>query len=315
MIRSACLLAAAALLGASLAGAQTPQQPPPDSPLGLVRRGERLNAQGEQNEAIALYRQALARDPNLYQAYVAEGEALDLQGQYGQARADFQRALTLAPVAAQPRIWRALAISYAFTADAADAAQAENKAFAAQQAAGDFYAAGETADELARIYLECGDFDSAAHWYRLGHDTGLKQPDITAARRDLWEFRLEHALARIAARRGQFAEARRHVAAAEQILKKGDNPDQQRFLPYLTGYVAFYAGDAEGAIADLKQADLHDPFVLSLLARANEKAGHQAAALADYRAILRLGAHNPNNAFARPLAERQLAAAGGGVSN
>lgn len=293
--------------------AQVPGTPPPlpDTPLGIVRQGQRLNSEGKQNEALALYRQALAKDPNLYQGYLAEGEALDLQGEYGQARADLQRAITLAPTAAQPQAWRALAISHAFTCDTAGAEKAESRAFAAQQTARDYYAAGETADELARIYLECGNYAAAERWYRVGHDTGLKEPNLSAARRDLWEFRLEHALARLAARRGDAALAQQHVARAAAILAKGDNPGQKRFFPYLTGYVAFYGGAYAGAIADFKKADLHDPFVLSLLAQAEEKTGDHAAALADYRAILRLNMHNPNNAFARPLAERKLEAGRG----
>lgn len=276
--------------GTALAlAAQVPSTPPPlpDTPLGIVRQGQRLNSEGKQNEALALYRQALAKDPNLYQGYLAEGEALDLQGEYGQARADLERAITLAPTAAQPQAGRALAISHAFTCDTAGAEKAESRAFAAQQTARDYYAAAE-------------------RWYRVGHDTGLKEPNLSEARRDLWEFRLEHALARLAARRGDAALAQQHVARAAAILAKGDNPGQKRFFPYLTGYVAFYGGDYAGAIADFKKADLHDPFVLSLLAQAEEKTGDHAAALADFRAIVRLNMHNPNNAFARPLAERKL---------
>lgn len=276
--------------GTALAlAAQVPSTPPPlpDTPLGIVRQGQRLNSEGKQNEALALYRQALAKDPNLYQGYLAEGEALDLQGEYGQARADLERAITLAPTAAQPQAWRELAISHAFTCDTAGAEKAESRAFAAQQTARDYYAAAE-------------------RWYRVGHDTGLKEPNLSEARRDLWEFRLEHALARLAARRGDAALAQQHVARAAAILAKGDNPGQKRFFPYLTGYVAFYGGDYAGAIADFKKADLHDPFVLSLLAQAEEKTGDHAAALADFRAIVRLNMHNPNNAFARPLAERKL---------
>jgi hypothetical protein len=47
---------------------------------------------------------------------------------------------------------------------------------------------------------------------------GLKEPDIKPARQDLWNFRWEHAQARIAARRGDQAEAQKHVAAAKAIL-------------------------------------------------------------------------------------------------
>jgi hypothetical protein len=35
--------------------------------------------------------------------------------------------------------------------------------------------------------------DAAYKWYQMGHDTGLKEPDIKPARQDLWNFRWEHA--------------------------------------------------------------------------------------------------------------------------
>ncbi len=64
-----------------------------------------------------------------------------------------------------------------------------------------FFQQGETADEAARVCIDSGDLDTAYHWYKIGHETGLKEPDIKPARQDLWEFRWEHAQARIAAQR------------------------------------------------------------------------------------------------------------------
>ena len=66
----------------------------------------------------------------------------------------------------------------------------------------------------------------------------------------MWNFRWEHAQARIAVRRGRKAEAQQHVTASKAILDK--DPDMARqqavFFPYLTGYVALYTGDAKTAI-------------------------------------------------------------------
>jgi hypothetical protein len=74
----------------------------------------------------------------------------------------------------------------------------------------DFFQQGEIADEAARVCLDSGDLDAAYKWYKTGHDTGLEEPDIKPARRDLWDFRWEHAQARIAAHRGDQAEAQKH---------------------------------------------------------------------------------------------------------
>ena len=101
------------------------------------------------------------------------------------------------------------------------------------RSAKDFFRQGETADEAARVCIDSGDLEAAYDWYKTGHETGLKEPVIKPARKDLWEFRWEHAQARIAARRGNQAEAQKHVAAAKAILDKGTNPEQAQFLPYL----------------------------------------------------------------------------------
>ncbi|HEV2389074.1 MAG TPA: hypothetical protein VGS20_17675 [Candidatus Acidoferrales bacterium] len=302
-----------ALIAAALAAQGPPGQAPAvQGPAAdLLKQGRKLSSEGKQDEALAAYRQALVASPDLYQAHLLSGAALDLKGDYRQAREELAKGIEGAPAKAKPQAMKTMAISYAFTCDVKQATKYEQQAFDAQLAAKDFYAAGESADELARIDLECGELNAAAKWYRTGYETGLKKPDIKQAEKDLWEFRWEHAQARLAARRGNHAEAERHVAAAKAILDKGDNKDQMRFFPYLTGYVAFYAGDYKTAIADLQQADQRDPFILSLLARAYEKSGDQAQATGYYRKVLALNIHNPPGAFARPLAEKKVGPASG----
>jgi len=241
--------------------------------------------------------------------YIKLGQQLDLDGKYAAARQDIAKAIDMAPADKRVAALRTMAISYAFTCNVPDAAKYEHQAIAAQTAARDLNAAAETDNELARIYLECGDPKSAYHWYQTGNQTAAKIPLTTDSAKDLWAFRWEHAEARIAAREGHATDAQKHVAAAKAILDKGHIPDQVRFFPYLTGYVALYGGDDKTAIANLQTADQHDPFVLSLLAQAYEKSGQGAQATDLYRKILGVNSHNPNSAFARPLARQKLGSA------
>src|SRR4029077_667223 len=125
----------------------------------------------------------------------------------------------------------------------------------------DFFRQGEVADEAARVCIDSGDLETAYDWYQTGYETGLKEPDIKPARKDLWEFRWEHAQARIAGRRGNQAVGPKHVVAAKAILDKGTNPEQAHFFPYLEGYVAFYAGDYKAALQELLKANQNDPFI------------------------------------------------------
>jgi len=290
-----------------LAGACCAQQTPAPAATDLVKQGEKLNSEGKQDDALALYRQALELSPNLYAAHLASGIALDLKGNYAEARQHFAKAIEIAPAASKQQALRAMAMSYAFEGNVNEAAKFEQQVFDARSSVPDYIGAAEIANELARVYLESGDTANAYKWYQSGYETAQHKPDLTDADKNLWLFRWEHAQARIAARRGKTGEAVQHVAAAKAALDKANNPDQARFFPYLTGYVAFYVGDYKTAIADLQKADQRDPLILALLGESYEKSGAAVQAMDYYRKVLASNAHNPTNAWARPLAKKKLA--------
>jgi len=272
----------------------------------LIKQARKLNSEGHQDQALALYRQVLKADPNSYQANLGAGAVLDLDGNYDEARRYLAKALEVAPPESKTQASRNMAFSYAFEGKAAEAAKYEQPLYNDDIAKENLAAAGEVANELAHIYLESGDLENAQSWYAKGHQAGLKQKDTKPVGIDLWNFRWEHAQARIAARRGNRAEAQKHVAAAKAILDKGTNPEQALFFPYLEGYVAYYLGDTKAAIASLQKADQRDPFILVLLAQAYEKSGDKEQAIEYYKKVLQVNGHNPTNAFARPIAKKKL---------
>ncbi len=296
-----------ALLFSTFAFAQPPQQSPtPASAANPMAPGQKPISEGKLDDAVAFYKKALQSSPNAWEAYLGMGAALDLKGDYTTARQEIQKAIDMAPASGKVRALRTMAVSYAFTRDADHAGKYEEQAYQMQIAANDFNGAAGTADEAARIYLENGDLDNAQKWYEKGHETAMRNPKLTDAEKDLWNFRLENALARIAARRGNKAEAQQHMAAAKAAIDKGTNPDQAQFVPYLEGYVAFYGGDYPAAINDLEKANQKDPFILVLMAQAYEKWGDQKNAMDYYRKVLQIYSHNPTGAFARPLAEKKV---------
>jgi tetratricopeptide (TPR) repeat protein len=290
-----------------LAGACCAQQTTAPSALDLVKQGEKLNSEGKQDEALALYQKALAMSPNLYEAHLAAGIALDLKANLVEARQHFVKAIEVAPADSKQQAQRAMAMSYAFGGNADEAAKFEQQVIDARMSAHDYIGAAEIANELARIYLESGNTIDAYKWYKSGYETAQRKSDLSDADKNLWLFRWENAQARIAARRGKADEAQQHVAAAKAALDKANNPDQARFFPYLTGYVAFYTADYKTAIADLQKADQRDPLILALIAESYEKSGDATQARGYYRKVLAINAHNPTNTFARPLARRKLA--------
>lgn len=235
------------------------------------------------------------------------GVVLDLAGRGAEARKYFASAIhAAAQPAAKLDAERAMAISYAFDGDCRGAEKYDRAAYDFLIEARDFASAGEVADELGRICLDSGALDLAYDWYRRGHDAGLTPENLPDARKDLWNFRWAHARARIAARRGKTDEAARYVAAAKSILDKRTNPDQEVYLPYLMGYVAFYSGDYPRALEHLRNANQNDPFIQCLIAQSYEKSGDLENARTWYGKAAGTTAHSVPAAFAQPFSVRKL---------
>ncbi|HZQ68580.1 MAG TPA: tetratricopeptide repeat protein [Terriglobales bacterium] len=280
---------------------------PADDVQALIKKGQKLNSEGKQDDALKLYQQVLDKSPNSYDAHLQSGIALDLKGDYSAAREHFKQAIEVAAPDQKNRAMRTMAVSYAFEGNAAEAEKYEKPVFDGLLAKSDFEGAAGVANELARIKLELGDVDGAAQWYKLGYETAMRKTDMKDADKNLWAFRWANAQARIAARRGQREEAQKQITVAKAALDKANNPDQAPFFPYLTGYVAFYAGDYRTAISDLGKANQEDPFILLLIAESYEKSGDAARAKEYYAKVMSNNGHAPTNAFARPVARKKLA--------
>jgi tetratricopeptide (TPR) repeat protein len=285
----------ALVLAASLPQAAPPQRAAGD-PADDVKQARRLAANGSHDEALALYRKAIDAQPSSFEAHLGAGLVLDLKGQFPEARTHLSRALELAPPDAKAQVMNALAVSYAFEANAKEAASFYQKVFDGQMAESNFAAAAATANALGRVYLETGDVANAR-----------RQPDVGADQLAIWEFRWLHAQARISARAGQVDDSRQQVAAARALLDRtAALKDETASWHYLAGYVELYARNYPKAIELLQGASQEDPFVLSLLARAYEGAGNADRARETWALVLKANGHNLQNAFARPAAMQKI---------
>jgi Flp pilus assembly protein TadD len=303
---------AAVLLGACFQSAHAQQSTTTDDPSAeLLRQAEQQMRDGKEQDAVALARKAVAASAQSYQANSTLGAMLDLAGMYAEARDVFAKAGTVATDADdKARAERAVAISYGFERDCTNAAKHEEPLYRQYLDAKDFNAAGGVANELARLCLDAGNVDFAERWYKMGTEAGLREPGLATQGQDLWHFRQEHALARIAARRGQKPQAGTHVVAAKEILDRGNLPEQQKeFYPYLAGYVALYTGDYKTALTELQLGNQNDAYVLSLIAQTYEKLGQTDKAMEYYRKVMGSTAHNPTTAASRPLARQKLGSA------
>ncbi len=246
---------------------------------------------------------------------------LDTQGAHTAARAIFQALIDgAATPAAKAAAQRRMAVSYAFEGDCAAAVRYEEmvvdywKTREQAEPQNAFYQQGEMANEAARLCIDAGAIDVAERMYRRGSELGLKEPEPKTHPKALWDFRLAHALGRIAARRGNAKEARKQVAEARRLLDADSAmaSGQARFLPYLAGYVALYTNDLGTAETELTKAlsmqgNATDPFLHVLLGMTFEKMGDASRATPMFQKAYDLSTgHNPPSAFSRPFARKKL---------
>lgn len=248
---------------------------------------------------------------------------LDSDGKTTEARVILQKLIDEATdPAAKAAARRAMAMSWAFDGNCAKAVEYEemvvNYWVTREQAEPQnaFFQEGEAANEAARVCIDAGELATAERWYRKGRELGLKEPEPRTHAKSLWDFRLAHALGRLAARRGNEGEAQEQVAEAKRILDSDTTlaAQQARYFPYLAGYVALYTGDLQTAEAELNRAlampgNQNDPFMHCLLAMTHEKMGHAESAKALYQKAYDLATgHNPPAAFVRPYARQKIGA-------
>lgn len=256
-------------------------------------------------------------------AAMREASQLDLNGETAKARVIFQKMMDTATTpSSKAAAQRSMAMSYAFDGDCANTVKYESMVIAywatreTAEPQNAFYQQGEMANEAARVCIDVGDLATAEQWYRKGFELGVKEPAPQTHPRSLWDFRLAHALGRLAARRGDKAEAERQIASARRALDSDTAvaAQQERFFPYLVGYVALYTDDLPTAEAQFTKAiairgNERDPFMTSLLAMTYERMGRTAEANTLYKKAYGLAtAHNPPSAFVRPFVRKKLGA-------
>lgn len=250
-----------------------------------------------------------------------QAAAFDRDGKTARAKALYQSVIdTASNPAGKAVALRGMAMSYAFDGDCANTIRYEEMVIAYWKTREEaepqnaFYQEGEMANEAARVCIDFGDLDAAERMYRRGSELGNLEPAPRTHPKSLWDYRLAHALARLAARRGNADEARRQVAAARAALD-GDPEmaaQQERFFPYLLGYVALYTGDLAAAEAELTrtlalQGNQNDPFMNTLLALTWERQGRADEARAQFQKAFDLArAHNPPAAFTRNFVRGKL---------
>lgn len=276
----------------------------------LIQQGRALVSQGRHDEAEKLLRQAHQLNPRSLEAALALGVVLDLKGQYAEAHTFLKQAVDIAPRGQQRnQALAALALSYVFQGDIAEAVRQQQAVREQQLADGDLTGAAASARAIGRMLLESGDTAGGRKWYEIGYDEWRPGPGAPEPERLLWELRRRHMGARVSAREGRIDEARRQLGEFEALMAKRNRRDEDNAIyRWVAGYVAFYAKDYTRAVAELAQGNLNDPFILTMIGQAYEAQGNLANAREYYQRAVESNVHTLQNAIARPIAKARLAA-------
>ena len=246
-------------------------------------------------------------------------QRLDTEARHQESRAIFQALIDNAPTPAdRAAAQRRMAMSHAYDGNCAKVIEYEEQVIAywvtrrEAEPQNAHYQEGEMANEAARVCIDAGFLDEAERMYRRGSELGNREPEPRTHPKSLWDYRLAHALARLAARRGNAGEAQRHVAEARRTLDSDPKmaEAQEQYYPYLVGYVALYTGDLVTAERELTRAMTQmasDPFMVVLVGMTLERKGDQARATELFeRAFTMSTGSNPPNVFARAFTRGKL---------
>ncbi|HXK08837.1 MAG TPA: tetratricopeptide repeat protein [Vicinamibacteria bacterium] len=283
----------------------------PGERLVQVILGQIYQAAGEAEKASAAFHRADDIGPKSprVRAFLANEDLL--RGDYGSARRVFLEVEKSLPKGSAPFAVRyGLAFSYLYEGQVDPALDALHTYLDEYRDSGAAQGFPEVFiwNSIARIDLENGRLDAAMKAYEKGYES-VPGSSLPADQKELWRGRLQHGRCRVLAKMGRHEEA---WAEAQKVRTMIDDAGEQgkQYLPawhYLAGYLKLEKGDAQAAIAELKQADPTNPFHELLLGRAYEKAGIRTEAEKAYRAVMDSQQNGLERALAYPEAKRKLA--------
>jgi tetratricopeptide (TPR) repeat protein len=276
----------------------------PDEPNPYDSYAELLLHLGRYREAIEGYEKALDLNPNFPSAYVGIGHALIYLGDPDAARKAFVKLRYIAREEGEKRqaaLW--LAASYLFEGDHDKAIAEIVRRLDSARARQDVAAVSGDTELIGEILLDAGRADEAAPRFSEALAL-LDETELPAAIKETGRVDYLFDMARVELVRRNFAAAadlagRFRVRSGERRL-----PEEIRLSHALDALLALVEGDAPRAVKAASQANLNDPRVQLLLARAQAAAGETAAAIESCRAAIVFNRPDLANAFAyRPARE------------
>ena len=282
----------------------------PDERLVYVILGQLYQGTGENEKALTTYRKAQRIGPksNRLRAFIANDDLA--KGRYAEARQSYEKIEEDLPEGAAPfQIRYGTAVSYLYEKEV-------DKSLAVlEQSVTEYTESGANQNfpevfiwnMIARVNLENGRLEAAMKGYQKGYECvpGSTLPDD---QKEVWLGRLHHGKCRVLAKMGKYEEAWAQAETVRKMIEEGGEEGEQ-YLPayhYLVGYLKLEEGDYKTALKHIEQADLTDPFMQLLLARAYEGLGEKEKAREAYEQVVGSSGAGLPRALSYPEAKEKL---------
>nr|MBN2278155.1 tetratricopeptide repeat protein [candidate division Zixibacteria bacterium] len=257
----------------------------PDDPNPYDSYAELRLKMGEYGQSIETYYEALDIDPNFVPSHIGIATNLNYLGKHKSAREQLQELYDIARDDGQRRTaLQAMVISYVDEGKMDQALLTMDQQYNLSERMNDITAMTNDLAIMSRILLEMNQSDRARVMIDSSHNLFVNSdlPDELKANS---ERNYLYFYARIAIKRGDFAEAGRIIQEFKTRVEEANNPYQTRQIHELAGMLALEQADYSTALTEFSQADQQSPYLFYLMGKACEGNGDMTEALDWYEKV------------------------------
>ena len=274
----------------------------PNDPNPYDSYAELLMKMGRYSESIESYKKALTFNPNFVASYIGIATNLNYQGKHQEARGQLEKLYKIARNDGERRAAHfAMTVSYSDEGNFEDALKELEKQYQiakknndAAAIAGDFIAMGN-------IYIEMGEYEHALERFEKAIKV-VTNSNLAPEVKDNFKRGYLYNTTRAFVKKNDLEKAKTNALEHRKQVKLIENPFQMRLSHELYGMIALSKKDYDGAIEELQQSNLQDPYNLYRLALAYEGKKDKANAKEYYKRAKEYNAlNNLNYAFVRNM--------------
>lgn len=231
----------------------------PDDPNPYDSHAELLLKMGKYDESIAQYQKALDIDPNFISARFGIASNRCIQGDYDAAHKEIDKALAMARDEAEKQAaLTANAVVWVDQGQPEPAMEVIRKRMDISRQAGDTLSIINDLELMGTLQLEFGNVNKAEDMFKKAAEL-IEESSLEPSLKQREKADQLYSIGRVYLERGQLDLARNNALSYMEEAEALQDKARIRTAHELAGMIALKAGDNDGAIAELNQANLTNP--------------------------------------------------------